>query len=131
MKYAEGFVRVTNLDGKVVVESDSLAVALTTLAGHLRDGEAFSIRGRKRSGRHWTVEVPVTIPAQRQPVHQPCGCLTNDTGAHRGDCPDFVTRMDGDGVRYWTRRPAPACTCPVGDVHSSNCPAWAPGRKEA
>lgn len=28
--------------------------------------------------------------------YQPCGCLTNNAGAHRGDCPDFE-RIDGDG----------------------------------
>ncbi len=27
----------------------------------------------------------------------PCGCLRNDAGAHRGDCPDFETVYPADG----------------------------------
>lgn len=117
MKYAEGFVRVTNQDDVITVESDSLYVALTTMAGHLKDSRSFTINA-VRMGQDWTLRaaaVPqAAIPAQRQP----CGCLTNDTGAHRGDCPDFVTRMDGNGIRYWWRR----CCAPwAGPGHSPTC----------
>ena len=35
--------------------------------------------------------------AENQPLHLwPCGCLINDRGAHRGDCPDYETVYNGD-----------------------------------
>jgi hypothetical protein len=37
----------------------------------------------------------------------PCGCLINDAGAHRGDCPEYRTvekYVDGRLVRTWVRR---------------------------
>lgn len=39
--------------------------------------------------------------------YQPCGCLTSNSGAHRGDCPDFE-RIGGDGYigPYWAPRTA-------------------------
>lgn len=114
----EGHTRLTREDGVVTVESDSLYVALTTLAQEVRDGQGFTINGR-RTGAAWEVRAAVTdahIPAQRQP-YEACGCLTDDEGAHRGDCPAYLTRLNADGQRYWTRRvyPAvcmlPACGC--------------------
>lgn len=40
-----------------------------------------------------------------EPYRQPCGCLTNDDNAHRGDCPDWE-RIGGDGYvgPYWAPR---------------------------
>lgn len=37
--------------------------------------------------------------------YEPCGCLVNDAGAHRGDCPDWETVRDPYGrALYWVRR---------------------------
>lgn len=107
MQPADGRTRLTIADGVITVESDSLYVAMTTLAQQVRHAESFSIHGRRADSATWEVRATVdavAIPAQRQPVtYEPCGCLANDQGAHRGDCPDFVTRQ-GVGGRYWTRR---------------------------
>lgn len=52
----------------VTVESDSLYVALTTLAQHIRGARSFTINGT-RIGSGWTVRAAATaaIPAQRAP----------------------------------------------------------------
>lgn len=41
---------------------------------------------------------------RRRVTYEPCGCLTNDDGAHRGDCPEFRTVKDASGrALYWVR----------------------------
>jgi len=36
--------------------------------------------------------LPWGVRARLTPAHlQPCGCLRNDAGAHRGQCPDYET----------------------------------------
>jgi hypothetical protein len=118
--------RLTVEAGVTTVESDSLYVALTTLAQQVQESGAFSLRGH-RSGDTWTVTAEARpVPRQRGEMFALCGCLTNDEEAHRGDCPAYVTRIDVNGSRYWTRR---GCACPVGGTHDGTCPAWAPGRK--
>lgn len=114
----EGQTRLTRTEDGVTVESDSLYVALTTLAQEVRDGQAFNISGQ-RHGSVWAVSarVPAQRPPSEVPYCQPCGCLTNDGGAHRGDCPDYVTRLSGDGARYWTRR----CCTWAGHNHAPTC----------
>lgn len=38
-------------------------------------------------------------------TYEPCGCLTNDAGAHRGDCPAWRTVKDDSGrALYWVPR---------------------------
>lgn len=50
-----------------------------------------------------------------EPYHQPCGCLTNDGGAHRGACPVWETREDARG-RFWVRRVASSGESTDGEV---------------
>lgn len=38
-------------------------------------------------------------------TYQPCGCLTNDADAHRGDCPEWRTVKDiNNRPLHWVRR---------------------------
>lgn len=107
MEQRDGRTRLTKEDRVITVESDSLMVALTTLATEVRDAATFHLAGT-RTADGWRVRAAAVgaIPAQRlaSPLES-CGCLVNEQGAHRGDCPDFVTRQ-GIGGRYWTRREA-------------------------
>lgn len=38
-------------------------------------------------------------------TYEPCGCVSNDAGAHRGDCPAYRTIKDANGrALCWERR---------------------------
>jgi hypothetical protein len=88
-----------------IAEASNLLDALRDLAARLpAEAEALTVTGVRRDGM-WRVQG--SIPIQRQPVFQgyeTCGCLTNDAGIHRGQCPDYQTHIDGNGRRYWMRR---------------------------
>jgi hypothetical protein len=103
MQHDDPKTRLTEEDGVITVESDSLYVALTTLAQRIRGAESFTINGT-RTSLGWTVRVTaaVAVPAQRAAT---CRCLPSSTGRrHAENCPVFLTRISGDGERYWARR---------------------------
>lgn len=105
----DGYARVSRDGDVLTVESDSLYVALTTLAQEVRETKGFTLKG-ERTGSVWTVRAedllarPEPIMPRQFQGYEPCGCLVNDAGAHRGECPAYVTRLDGNGARYWTPR---------------------------
>jgi hypothetical protein len=101
---------------EVIVEGQTLQSALAVLAERLEGMDSISVTGVRRDGM-W--RVMGSIPLQRtRTTYESCGCLTNDEGAHRGDCPDFVTRVGVNG-RYWTRRPC--CGPWAGHGHDPTC----------
>lgn len=42
---------------------------------------------------------------RRRVTYEPCGCVSNNAGAHRGDCPAYRTIKDASGrALYWEPR---------------------------
>lgn len=82
-------------DGKVTVISDSLYVALTTLADQIRDKDTFAISGH-RHGLTWTVRAWIRLV-------RPCGCPGELFSAHTDACPVYEPVQDLHGAR-WVER---------------------------
>lgn len=100
----------------LTVTHTSLYHALAEVADHFGSTNGFTISAIRPAGSgglpgKWEVTATVHPVADPEPIvprqfqgYEPCGCLVNDAGAHRSECPAFVTRLNGDGERYWTAR---------------------------
>ena len=89
----------------------SLYHALAEVADHFGSTQGFSVSAKRPAGSSglpgkWEVTAtpdPVADPAPIVPRqfqgYEPCGCLVNDAGAHRGECPSWRRSRSGHHSR--------------------------------